>query len=533
MRTIAAAVLILACFAPSRARGKEDAPPAATLHAAALQGDLEAVRAHIRAGADLDARDPYGSTPLILATTFGRTEVARALIAAGADLSIADRHGSRPLHLAAFLGRVQILEALLERGADRFARNMEGSTAYDIVAAPFEDDRKVYDQLRAALGPLGLVLDDRRIARARPEMARRLRPRAEDLAAVGYAPAAAGGGEVATPAGAGLDPRLVAELYLDASHLRNLYGLLVVKGGKLVAEGYFHDGSVTQLSPRMSVTKSVLSALFGVARERGCMPDLDARMIGFFPELAGKLEDPRKAQITVRQMLQMRGGYPMELLSPRHHDALFFSGDWNWIPHLVDFPLLHDPGARFQYSNLTSHLLAVLLARACKTELAPFAEKHLLTPIGAKLGGWSTDPDGHNWGWGEIQLTARDMARFGQLYLEHGASQGRQVVPADWVAASLQAYSKDAWTTPRLGRYLSDIGYGYQWWSARVGGRRVDFAWGHGGQLIVLLDDLDMVIVTTADPLIGVDPLREPGWEEELAIVNVVGKFIASLPTGG
>jgi CubicO group peptidase (beta-lactamase class C family) len=187
---------------------------------------------------------------------------------------------------------------------------------------------------------------------------------------------------------------------------------------------------------------------------------------------------------------------------------LFMSGDYHWLGHLDAFPLVGDPGTGFRYSNLTSHLLGVIVARACTTDLASFAQKHLFSPIGADLGGWTRDADGYNFGCNEIFVTARDMARFGLLYLNGGRHEGRQVVPAAWVGESLRTNSEgmfdNQWHSEESrypGPYFRDTGYGYQWWSARVGGHRFKFAWGHGGSLIILLEELDMIIVTAADPL--------------------------------
>jgi CubicO group peptidase (beta-lactamase class C family) len=325
---------------------------------------------------------------------------------------------------------------------------------------------------------------------------------------------------------------LVAELYLDATGLSTLYGLLVIKNGHLIAEGYFNEGSVEQLSGRQSATKSFTSAMVGVALDRGCLSSVDQKMTDFFPAFAGQIDDPRKEQITIQHLLQMRAGYPWEERVPQYMDSLFFSDNWHWIPRLADFPLVSDPGTEFRYSNLTSHLLAVIVARACDTDLESYGQEYLFSPIDAEVGDWATDADNYNWGWGEIYVTARDMAKFGSLYLNDGEYGGNRVVSADWVRASLQRYSegiKDPdGTSSTYGRYFSDIGYGYQWWSATVGQRRFDYAAGHGGNLIVLLDDLDMIIVTTADPLYEL-PARA-GWVFEGAIVDLVGKFIESLP---
>jgi CubicO group peptidase (beta-lactamase class C family) len=166
-------------------------------------------------------------------------------------------------------------------------------------------------------------------------------------------------------------------------------------------------------------------------------------------------------------------------------------------------------------------------------DLAAFAQEYLLSPIGVELGQWGTDRDGYRSGAGGIHITARDAARFGQLYLDGGEFEGTQVIPADWVEDSLTRYSDEVWVThariDRKGRYFRDLGYGYQWWSASVGDRRVDYAAGHGGQYIVLVHDLNMVIVTMGDPFYLVHDSES--WKHEQANLNLVGKFVSMLPT--
>jgi ankyrin repeat protein len=146
-----------------------------SLHTAAVQGNVDAVRQHIEAGSDLDQKDGYGSTPLVVAATFGKTEVARALIEAGADLSLTNSEGATPLHVAAFLCRGEIVQALLDAGADKNARDKAGSTALDSVAGPFEQVKGIYDRIGQGLAPLGLRLDYEQIRTTRPQIAAMLR----------------------------------------------------------------------------------------------------------------------------------------------------------------------------------------------------------------------------------------------------------------------------------------------------------------------------------------------------------------------
>jgi CubicO group peptidase (beta-lactamase class C family) len=529
MKKAMTALLLAALMTLPTASAQDKGGPAINIHLAALQGNVQAIQQHIEAGSDLNQKDAYGSTPLTIAATFGRTAVARALIDAGAGTEVRDGYGSTPLHTAAFLCRTEIVRALLNKGADRYARNNFGSTALESVAAPFEDVRSAYDRIGTALAPVGLTMDYEQIRNARPEIMDMLRPRPDELAGVRFTPLRRNDWEVSTPEKEGLDSKLVAELYFDAGHSNTLFGLLVIANGRLIAEKYFNGASIDKNTLVASVTKSFTSALTGIAVDQGALSSVDEKMVGFFPEFTGKRYDPRKDRITLRHMLQMRAGFPWEETDPAYWDSLL-TGDY--VPMIVDFPLVNDPGSGFNYSNLTSNWLGILLARACRTDLKSFAQKTLFGPLGIEPGNWKQDWDGYYIGCGDLELKAREMAKFGLMYLNGGEFDGKQIVPSEWVKASLQDYSKDAWITKdrtsRIGPFIRDLGYGYQWWSATVGSRRVDFAWGHGGQLIVLLHDLDMVVVMTSDPQYMKHD--EEAWRYEKMNLNLVGKFIQLLP---
>jgi CubicO group peptidase (beta-lactamase class C family) len=347
---------------------------------------------------------------------------------------------------------------------------------------------------------------------------------AEDLSSVNYAPTSTDNWEVSTPEEQGLDPNLVARLFYNASQLQKIYSVMVFKNGYLIAEDYFNAGSVEQRVNIHSVTKSINSALVGIALEQGCLTSLEQKMVEFFPELVNRIKDPRKKQITIQQMLQMRAGYPWEEATAEGTELLFTG----FRPsNLVDVPLAYDPGSGSAYSNLTSHLLGIIVARACNTDLASFAQEHLFNPLGIEQPFWQVDWEGNYLGYSDVHLSSTDLAKFGLLYLNDGKFNGTQVVPASWVHDSLQIYSKKTWTV-RVGRNWDDNAYGYQWWSIRAGKHRYNLAWGHGGQQIVLLRDLDMVIVVTNDPL-HMQHGEEP-WKIEKQSLNLVADFIATLP---
>ena len=223
-------------------------------------------------------------------------------------------------------------------------------------------------------------------------------------------------------------------------------------------------------------------------------------------------------------MLQMRAGYPWEESTPELFELLYSGFHTDTLVHV---PLVRDPGSDSEYSNLTSHIIGMIVARACGTDLKSFAQEHLFAPLGIEPKFWQTDWDGNYLGFSDIYLSSTDLAKFGLTYLNDGKYNGEQIVPADWVDESLQIYSEKTWKF-RVGRNWNDNGYGYQWWSIKAGGYRYNLAWGHGGQQIALLDELDMMIVVLVNPLHGKHG-DEP-WKIEKSNLNLVADFIASLP---
>ncbi len=348
-------------------------------------------------------------------------------------------------------------------------------------------------------------------------------PTKRDLAAIDYNPGDGTDWETSTPGEQGLDPELIARLYYNAESVETITSLLVIKNGKLIAEKYFHGNKIDSVNRLQSVTKSFTSALAGIAIDNGYL-SVDQKMMSFFPELTGSIVDIRKYDITVEQLLQMRAGYPWE----ESTEELFKMLYTGFRPSLLaDVPLVYDPGTGMWYSNLTSHILGIIVARAAGRDLMTFAQETLFGPLGISPDEWIQDWEGNYNGHADLFMTARDMVKFGQLYLDNGEYNGEQIISSEWVHDSLQVYSEDAWAY-RIGKNVSKMAYGYQWWSAEAGGYRYFFAWGHGGQQIALVPSLDMVIVVTADPLFGEHGDRS--WKFEKQNLNLVGDFIATLP---
>ncbi len=160
----------------SSSTSSTETPSSAGIHEAALEGNLEVIRQHIKSGANLNEKDQVGgSSPLIIAATFGRTEVAKALIEAGADIDQKNNDGSTALHTAALFCHTEIVKALLDKGADKSVRNNAGTTALELVSGPFDTMKGTYDFFGTVLKPFGLELDYERIEATRPKIAKLLK----------------------------------------------------------------------------------------------------------------------------------------------------------------------------------------------------------------------------------------------------------------------------------------------------------------------------------------------------------------------
>lgn len=176
---IAKWVLFVCIAIATGCSGRNNSPQQSTsadIHTAVATGDETALRQHLAAGADINAKDPFGgSSPLITAAVFGQPEIAKLLIDAGADLNFQNNDGSTALISAAFFGRREIVQLLLNAGADKTLKNKYGATAYESVIAPFSEVKSTYDMMGKVLEPMGLKLDYAHLEKVRPEIANLLR----------------------------------------------------------------------------------------------------------------------------------------------------------------------------------------------------------------------------------------------------------------------------------------------------------------------------------------------------------------------
>ena len=276
-----------------------------------------------------------------------------------------------------------------------------------------------------------------------------------------------------------------------ALRLPRLHSLLISHRGELVFEEYYNGADPRRPANMKSASKSVISALIGIAIDEGHIKSVEDPITKYFPEYILNQTDPDKQLITIENLLTMQSG--LETTSNRNYGKWVLSE--NWVEFVLNQPLVAKPGTRMLYSTGSTHLLSAILTRASGINTKEFAQKHLASQLGYSMSYWSRDPQGIYFGGNDMEMTPRQMLAFGELYLNKGVHEGRQIIPTNWVKESYRPHV----LSPRgQGRY-----YGYGWWLRDLAGMLVPVAWGYGGQLIFVVEPMDLVVVATSDSTPG------------------------------
>jgi len=267
--------------------------------------------------------------------------------------------------------------------------------------------------------------------------------------------------------------------------LPHLQSLLIARHGKLVFEQYYHGGSKTEMHNVQSITKSITSALVGIALKKNYLKTLDQKVVDFFPEVANDTSiDMRIKKITLYHLLTMSSGIAEG--KPR------WDKDDNPIRTTLQQHLQSDPGTQFHYSSPAAHVFSGILFKAIKDSLYDFADKYLFQPLGIKKVIWYKDNTGLLLTCGSSLWESRDLLKIGQLYLNKGTWSGIEIIPEEYINQSVKTHiSGDC--------YGTYVNYGYMWYCETISGYKAFYASGYGGQYLMVIPDLDMVVLCTSD----------------------------------
>ncbi|RME06119.1 MAG: class C beta-lactamase-related serine hydrolase [Deltaproteobacteria bacterium] len=289
-----------------------------------------------------------------------------------------------------------------------------------------------------------------------------------------------------TPEAEGMDPAILAEGVRELEESPSLFGFILIRHDAIVLERYFNGSGPHQSNNVHSASKSILSALVGIALREGFLSSLDEAVASILPEyFRGENDDFVKKQISLFHLLTMTTG----LFWVEDETEYEIEETEDWIASILAQPMVHLPGRTFNYSTGASHVTSALLTRATGMDTCTFAHRYLFGHLGITAEHWGRDPQGYFSGGYNLYLTARELAKFGLLYLHEGRWEALQVVPESWVTDSL---------TRQTGVDIQ-YDYGFYWWLTRVQGYDLSTAWGYGGQFIHLLPELDIVVVFTAN----------------------------------
>jgi len=296
---------------------------------------------------------------------------------------------------------------------------------------------------------------------------------------------------ISTPEQQGLNPEMLGRADKEIhDNYPNVYSLLVVRHGYLVYEKYYQGMDKNDANPVFSVTKSVMSALTGIALRDGLISGTGQKLSEFFPEYFTQIDDTQKNDITIENVLTMTGG--LESIDSDYY-SYFTSPDL--LKYVLQKPLTDKPGDTFTYNTGLTHFLSAIITDTSGKSTEDFAKENLFSKIGISVDNWESDGKGYNYGGTGLYLKPLDMAKFGYLYLHNGLWDGNRIIPEEWIKESTQKQITASATAD----------YGYLFWLQTIRDKADEKEYtsyraaGMGGQYIMMIPDLDMVVVVTAN----------------------------------
>jgi len=277
-------------------------------------------------------------------------------------------------------------------------------------------------------------------------------------------------------------------IFTAAAKSERMRSLLVMHQGHLVAEAYFNGTGPETAANLKSVTKSLSSALIGIALREKWIQNLDDPISNYLPSL--KINQSAESQITIRQLLTMSSG-----LQPVGYSRIQQSA--NWVDTLLAQPIDEAIQGKFFYDTPVLQLLSAVLHNASGLTVSEIAQRELLMPMNANLTYWRTDPQGLELGGNDAYLRPHDLIKIGELYRNRGTFDTHQLLPEKFVQSSLteQILPDDRMVNHKT---LKVHGYGYLWWILDINNELMYAALGHGGQILLIAPKRELVVLMTS-----------------------------------
>ncbi|MCA9192525.1 MAG: serine hydrolase [Planctomycetales bacterium] len=266
--------------------------------------------------------------------------------------------------------------------------------------------------------------------------------------------------------------------------VKAIHSFMVLRHGNVVAEGWWSPEAADKPHVLWSLSKSFTSTAVGLAVEEGKF-SIDDPVIGFFPAEAPPEPTDNLKAMRVRDLLTMSTG---------HDSQPQLGTDGNWVQKFLAHPVPNQPGTKFLYNTPATYMQSAIVQQTTGQRVVDYLQSRLFGPLGIGAPRWDSSPQDVSLGGYGLYLCTEDIAKFGQLYLQQGVWDGRQLIPRDWVrlATAKQVSNQDA---PSGRNPDWRQGYGFQFWRCRNDAYRGD---GKDGQFCVVIPEQDAVVVMTA-----------------------------------
>ena len=288
--------------------------------------------------------------------------------------------------------------------------------------------------------------------------------------------------------------------YIRERNGLELHSFLLLRKGALLWEEYFRPHEADRLHVLHSVSKSFMATAIGLAQDQGLL-SIEDKLYTFFPQHKALFDTELKKEITLRHLLMMGAGF-------ENREWEIFFGNLNLIAGdlteaALEVPVIHKPGEKFEYYSLGSYLLSSAFSQVCPEGIHSYLKRKLFAPMNISSSHWNVDSIGIPFGGFGMYLTAYDMTKLGQLYLQNGNWEGQQLLSKTFIQEASSKQIDNAKGDGTDENPHSAAGYGYQFWRNDFGGFRAD---GMKGQYIIVLPEQELVIVMTSN----LEPMQIP-----------------------
>lgn len=288
-----------------------------------------------------------------------------------------------------------------------------------------------------------------------------------------------------------------------AQQFPNLKTIQIAHKGNVVWSKAYNGANINAVTNIKSASKSLMSALIGIAIEKGILDSVDQPIATLLADQLPSQPDPKLNTILVRHLLSMQAG--LERTSGRNYGRWVVSN--NWVKTALSWPFVAEVGGTMQYSTGSTHLLSAILMRESGEHTYRLANKWL-AGTGVRVESWETDPQGIPMGGNQVGMTPASLLAFGELYRRGGVTQsGKRVLSEKWI--------KESWT-PRTRSRFHRGEYGYGWFIQPFAGVQGYYGWGYGGQMIYVLPELSLTVAITSQETL---PSGRSGYRDQLHVM--------------